>query len=84
MKTIEIAGNRQLRKMLDQAADQTVMITDAGKPVAALVSMEGMDAESLSLGTNSKFLRMLRKSFKQIDQGRQITLAEMRKRVGAE
>ena len=83
MKTIEIAGNRHLRKIVDQAADETVMITSAGRPVAALVSMEGIDAESLSLGTNSKFLRILRKSFKEIDHGRQVSLAEMRKRVGA-
>ena len=82
MKTVEVPpANKQLRRMVKDAQSDPLLLTQRGKPVAALVSVEGMDQESLSLSTNPKFLRILRKSFQELDRGSRISLAEMRKRV---
>ena len=67
--------------MVKQAQSDTLVLTDGGKPVAALVSIAGVDAESASLSTNPKFLRILRKSLQELDRGERISLAEMRKRI---
>jgi prevent-host-death family protein len=82
MKTVEVpSANKQLRQMVKLAQSDPLVLTQRGKPVAALVSIEGLDRESLSLSTNPKFLRILRKSFQELDRGSRIALAEMRKRV---
>jgi hypothetical protein len=84
MKTIEMpTSNRQLRKMVDEAQGETILLVCDGKPIAALVGVEDLDIETLSLGTNSKFLRILRRSFSDLKRGKKLSLAEMRRRVGA-
>jgi hypothetical protein len=45
------------------------------------VPIADADAETLSLSTNPTFLKILRQSFKQLDAGRAVSLAEMRTRV---
>jgi len=82
MKSIEVPStDKRLRKIISELQNETVLLTEEGKPVAALVDIAGMDAESLSLGTNAKFLRILRKSFKELDKGQRISLVELRKRA---
>jgi antitoxin (DNA-binding transcriptional repressor) of toxin-antitoxin stability system len=82
MKTLEIpATNRQLRQMIAEAQTETVVLAEDGKPVAALVPIRDMDAESLSLGTDPKFLRLLRRSFRVLNGGNRVSLSEMRKRL---
>jgi hypothetical protein len=82
MKTLEVpATNRKLRKMVADARDGTLVLTEDGRPVAALVSINGMDAESLAVGNSSKFQRIIRRSIRELDAGQGISLAEMRKRV---
>ncbi len=84
MKTVEMpASNRQLRKMVDEAQGEAILLLADGKPVAALVGVEDLDLETLSLGTNPKFLRILRRSFSELKRGRKLSLAEMRRRVAA-
>ena len=83
MKTLKVpATNKQLRKMLTQAHNGTVVLTADGKPMAALISIEGMDAESLALGTNPKFLGIIEQSLKELAKGQRISLADMRARLG--
>jgi|WetSurMetagenome_2_1015567.scaffolds.fasta_scaffold805020_2 hypothetical protein len=84
MKTVKIpSSNRQLRKMVDEAQDEAILLVSGGKPVAALVGVGDLDLESLSLGTNPKFLRILRRSLSDLKRGRRLSLTEMRRRVGA-
>lgn len=52
-----------------------------GKPAAAVVPTKGVDAETLALGTSRKFLSILRRSFRELDAGQSISLAEMRRRI---
>lgn len=83
MKTMEFpAGQKQLRAAVRQGEEETVVLTRRGKPVAAVVPMRGMDAETLRLSTSPKFLSILRRSFRQLDAGKNISLAEMKRRVG--
>ena len=82
MKTIEMpVGQKGLRAAIRLGEEETVVLTRAGKAVAAVVPMKGMDAETLSLSTNRKFLSILRNSISQLDSGKTISLAEMKRRV---
>ena len=84
MKTVEMPpSNRQLRKMVNEAQGEAILIVSGGKPVAALVGVEDLDIEDLSLGTNPKFLQILRRSLSDLKRGRKLSLAEMRRRVNA-
>ena len=82
MKTMEFpVGQKELRAAIRRGEEETVVLIRRGKPVAAVVPMKRIDAESLKLGTSRKFMSILRKSFKELDQGRGISLAEMKRRV---
>ncbi len=84
MKTVEMPrSNRQLRKMVDDAQQETILLVSRGKPVAALVGVESLDVEARTLGTNPEFLKILRRSFSDLKRGKTFSLAEMRRRVGA-
>lgn len=76
------AGSRQLRAAIRQAEDEPIVLTRGGKPVAAVVPIKGVDAETLKPSTSPRFLAVLRRSFAQLDSGRTLSLAEMRRRVG--
>lgn len=82
MRTMEVsAAQRQLRAALRHGEEETVLLTRRGKPVAAVIPMKGVDAETLALGTSRKFLSILRRSFRELDAGQAISLADMRRRV---
>jgi len=82
MKTMEVpSGQKQLQDAIRRGEEETIVLTRRGKPVAAVVPMKGVDAESLKLSTSRKFLTILRRSFRQLDSGKGISLAEMKKRV---
>ena len=49
--------------------------------VAAVVPMKGIDAETLALSTSRKFLAILRRSYRELEAGRAIPLAENRRRL---
>ncbi len=84
MKTVEMPrSNRQLRKMVDDAQGEAILLVSRGKPVAALVGVENLDVEAHTLGTNPKFLKILRRSLSDLKRGKTFSLAEMRRRVGA-
>jgi len=75
------AGPRHLRAALRQGEEETILLTRRGKPVAAVVPLKGVDAETLALSTSRKFLAILRRSYRELEAGRAISLAEMRRRV---
>jgi len=82
MKTMEVpVGQKQLQAAIRQGEEETIVLTRRGKPVAAVVPMKGVDAETLRLSTSRRFMNILRRSFRQLDAGKGISLAEMKKRV---
>jgi hypothetical protein len=53
-----------------------------GKPVAALVSLENADMETVSLSTNAQFMALIERSrAHQTEQGG-VSAEEMRRRLG--
>ena len=83
MKMISLnEATASLAEYVQQSDKLPVVVTKRGKPVAALVSVSGVDAETLSLGTNPDFLALIERSRASIRQGKGISTEEMHRRVG--
>jgi len=84
MKTVEISeATGPLSEYAEQAHQEALVVTAGGKPVAALVPIEDVDLESLSLGTNPDFLGLIETSRARCRPGAGISTDEMRKRLAA-
>lgn len=55
-----------------------VVITDDGRPVAALVVLENTDMETVALSTDPEFLELIQRSRVRHDQDGGLTSAEIR------
>jgi antitoxin (DNA-binding transcriptional repressor) of toxin-antitoxin stability system len=60
VKTIE-AESTNLGKSLDDAQRERVLITRAGRPIAVLVGLEGLDDEQLALCRSGEFWELIAK-----------------------
>lgn len=60
-----------------------VIVTDHGRPVAALVPIENADLETVSLGNNPEFLGLIERSRSTVRAGSTISNEEMRKKFGS-
>ena len=84
MKTVELSeATSPLSEYAERAHDETLVVTEGGKPVAALVPIEEVDLESLSLGTNPDFLALIEHSRARCHPGAGISTSEMRARLAA-
>lgn len=83
MKTVEITDARKgLGEYAAHIAEDAVVVTDHGRPVAALVSVENADMETVSLSTNPRFIQLIERSrASHVAQGG-ISSADMRHRLG--
>jgi prevent-host-death family protein len=61
---------------------EPVIVTRKGKPIAALVSIENADLETISLSTNRKFLALIERSRARQRTEGGISSEEMRQRLG--
>ena len=83
MKTIELSkATSQLRDYAESAAKEMVVVTRNGKPLAAVVSLEGIDLESFSLSMNPKFIQIMEKSRESASIHGALTSDEVRKKLG--
>jgi antitoxin (DNA-binding transcriptional repressor) of toxin-antitoxin stability system len=83
MRTIEMAhATGSLVEYAQDLNGEPVIITDGGKPVAALMPIESADMETISLSTNPKFLAIIERSRARQKAEGGITSAEMRRRLG--
>jgi len=68
MKAIEISeASNPLSDYANELDEGTIVLTSNQKPIAALVSLENADQESLALSTNPEFIKIIgtaRKEFK--------------------
>lgn len=61
---------------------EPLVVTRKGKPIAALVSIENADLETVSLSTNRKFLELIERSRARQRAEGGISSDEMRRRLG--
>ncbi len=57
-----------------------VVVTDHGKPVAVLVSIENADLETVALSTNRRFIELIERSRARVRAEGGISSEEMRRR----
>ncbi len=82
MKVVEKQeATRTLAEYASEIKSGTVVITDHGQPVAALVSIENADLETVSLSTNPQFLNLIERSRSRVSDEGGVSSEEMRRRL---
>jgi prevent-host-death family protein len=83
MKTIEKTdATASLASYAEHAEDFPIVITDHGRPIAALMPVPNADAETVSLSSNPEFLSLISRSrARQTSEGG-LSTQEMRRRLG--
>ncbi len=81
MKTIEIQESDLIFDEYLQAGE-IVVLTRSGQPVAAVVPIEGMDLETLSLSTNPKFLEIIERARRSQKEHGRISLESVERQFG--
>jgi antitoxin (DNA-binding transcriptional repressor) of toxin-antitoxin stability system len=82
MKVIEQQdATRPLAEYAAEIKGGTVVVTDHGRPVAALVPLENADLETVELSTNPHFMRLIERSRAAIRVEGGVSSADMRKLV---
>jgi antitoxin (DNA-binding transcriptional repressor) of toxin-antitoxin stability system len=80
MKTIKLSqASRPLAEYARELSEEIMLVTDAKRPVAALVPLKGVDRESLALSGHPDFLDLIARSRAQFVADQTLTLAEMKK-----
>jgi hypothetical protein len=80
---VDIADSRDaVEDALTRSQIEPLVITRDGKPVAALVPIEDVDLESLSLSHNPEFIAMLERSRRSAKEKGTIPFEEMKRRLG--
>jgi prevent-host-death family protein len=83
MKVIDLTeATETLATYAAEVAQGPVIITVAGKPVAALVTIENADLETVSLSTNPAFLALIKRARARHQAEGGLSSAEMRRRLG--
>jgi len=82
MKTIEVAkATLPLSDYTKKVKREPVIVTKKGKPVAALVCITNVDIETVSLGSNPKFIAIIERSRVRQKAEGGISTEEMRLRL---
>jgi prevent-host-death family protein len=84
MRILEIAEARM--PLADYAADvggDPIILTRDGRPVAALVSVENTDWETIRLSTHPEFLALIEQSRESLRRGEGLSAEELRGRLDA-
>jgi antitoxin (DNA-binding transcriptional repressor) of toxin-antitoxin stability system len=83
VKRLELKNaTRSLADYAREVESESVLITSRGKAIAALVPVNGGDEETVSLSLNAKFLQIIERSREQFRQGKGVSSAEVRRRLG--
>jgi prevent-host-death family protein len=83
MKTLEMAkATAPLAEYARDVSREPVILTVRGKPVAALVSVENADLETITLGTRPQFIALIERSRARQRAEGGISSEEMRRRLG--
>ena len=83
MRIIErIEATASLAEYTTGVKKEPVIVTQNGKPIAALVAIENADVETVALSTNRKFLALIERSRMRQRLEGGISSEEMRRRLG--
>ena len=85
MKSLEMS--KATAPLADYARDvdrEPVIVTERGRPVAALMPIENADRETVSLSTNAQFLALIERSRQRHEADGGISSDEMRRRLQVE
>ena len=83
MKVIDLTeATETLATYAAEVAQEPVIITVAGKPIAALVAIENADLETVSLSTNPDFLALIERARARHQAEGGLSSAELRRRLG--
>jgi antitoxin (DNA-binding transcriptional repressor) of toxin-antitoxin stability system len=81
VKVVEKAeATRTLADYASEIEGGPVVITDHGRPVAALIAIENADLETVSLSTNPQFLNLIERSRSRVDDEGGVSSEEMQRR----
>ena len=82
MKRLKLSSAvRSLADYVTDFADETVLVTQGRRAVAALVPLKNVDRESLALSQHPEFLELIGRARAEFAAGRTISLDEMKDRV---
>ena len=82
MRTLEIPSpSAQLGVTAPDASQEVVVFTVNGRPIAALVPLENVDMETVTLGTTQQFLSSFERSCHRQEKEGGISGADMRRRL---
>jgi PHD/YefM family antitoxin component YafN of YafNO toxin-antitoxin module len=82
MKSIQLPKELQpFVKVAEAAGEEPLVFTEKKHPVAMLVSLRKVDRESLALGTNPEFLRIIEAARKEIRAGQTTSLEEVERKL---
>jgi prevent-host-death family protein len=83
MKTVELEeATAPLAEYTEDLSSEPVILTRHGTPVAALLSLEHIDLESLRVSTSPVFWEIIEQSRAEMAAKGGITTEEMRERLG--
>ena len=83
MRIIEkTEATASLAQYMTGVKKEPVIVTQKGKPIAALVAIENADVETVSLSTSRKFLALIERSRARQRAEGGISSDEMRRRLG--
>jgi len=82
MKRVELSkATKPLRDYAERADQELVVVTARGKPVAAVISLAGIDEESLAVSTDRGFGQLVQRSRERREREGGVSATEVRKLV---
>ena len=85
MKTLELKkASKALAEYATHLGPESIVITSNKKPVAALVSLQGVERESLSLSLNPAFMKIIRRARAEVKRGEVYSLKQVKQEMLAE
>ncbi len=82
MKRLKLSSAvRSLADYVADFGDETVVLTEGNRAIAAIVPLRNVDRESLALSHHPEFLELIARSRAEFAAGRTISLDEMKRRV---
>ncbi|MCX7049511.1 MAG: hypothetical protein NTX50_29010 [Candidatus Sumerlaeota bacterium] len=83
MKTIEIAdATDSLANYAEHAEDFPLVVTEHGRPIAALLDLHNADLETATLSANPKFIALIERSRERQSKEGGLSSQEMRMKLG--